>query len=136
MFALIQFYMLFKKEMSPYNPGSKVMAVKFVVFMSFWQSIIVSMLAYYGRLTPIPGWSIDNVASGLQNCILCAEMLIASIWHISAFSYKDFARTNEGKIPLLQGIADVANPVDVFEESMESFVPKKKPKKETNEPAF
>jgi len=41
-------------------------SVKFVIFFSFWQGLVVSILAHYGLIQETDYWTVDNVASGIQ----------------------------------------------------------------------
>ncbi|CAL4928184.1 unnamed protein product [Urochloa decumbens] len=72
----------------PYNPVPKFIMIKSVVFLTYWQGVLV-FLAAKSRL-------IKNAdkAADLQNFVLCVEMLIAAIGHLFAFPYKEYAGPN------------------------------------------
>jgi len=132
MFALLQFYVLFREDMKPYNIGAKFLAVKFVIFLSFWQTVIVSIAAFFHLIAPIKGLTMDQTNNCLENALLSVEMLGAAVWHIYAFSYKDYQLAAKKELgphsPLLLAMRDVANPVDVLGHSAQSFRPKRKTK--------
>ena len=39
MYCLIQFYVQVKDDISQYRPFLKIMAIKLVIFLSFWQTV-------------------------------------------------------------------------------------------------
>ncbi|CAG2257994.1 Transmembrane protein 184C [Mytilus edulis] len=99
MYSLVLFYKAMKTELAPINPVPKFLCVKFVVFFCFWQSLAIAILV---KLNVIPSggtWdfyhSITDVATGLQDFIICVEMFIAAIAHYYSFSHKPFIVTEE-----------------------------------------
>ncbi|CAC5381563.1 unnamed protein product [Mytilus coruscus] len=88
-----------KTDVAPINPVAKFLCVKFFVFFCFWQSLAIAILV---KLDVIPSggtWdfyhSITDVATGLQDFIICVEMFIAAIAHYYSFSHKPFIVTEE-----------------------------------------
>lgn len=123
MYALIMFYSMAKDEMAQYHPIGKFVSVKFVIFLSFWQSIVVAGLVYINVLRATSGWSTDNISDGVQNVLICGEMLIASIVHIKVFSYQRYVK--EGvSTPLFRTLRHVFNPRDIARDVAASFFPK------------
>ena len=41
MYCLIQFYIQIKDDISQYSPFMKILSIKLVIFLSFWQSVRV-----------------------------------------------------------------------------------------------
>lgn len=39
MYCLIQFYIQLKEDLGPYAPFLKILAIKLVIFLSFWQEV-------------------------------------------------------------------------------------------------
>jgi uncharacterized membrane-anchored protein len=39
MYCLVQFYIQIKDDISQYNPFLKILSIKLVIFLSFWQSV-------------------------------------------------------------------------------------------------
>lgn len=94
MYSLILFYKATKEELQPVKPVPKFLCVKFVVFFSFWQSVVIAALVKLNAI-PIDGtWefynNIEEVATGLQDFCICIEMFIAAVAHFFAFSHKPF----------------------------------------------
>eukprot|EP00930_Biecheleria_cincta_P066948 TRINITY_DN5329_c1_g1_i1.p1 TRINITY_DN5329_c1_g1~~TRINITY_DN5329_c1_g1_i1.p1 ORF type:complete len:411 (-),score=63.40 TRINITY_DN5329_c1_g1_i1:58-1290(-) len=80
------------------NPWSKLIAVKLVVFFTFWQGLIIQALLNYtglfqGFVDEEHGWSnAQQISKGVNNFLLCIEMTIAAVAHFYAFPPKDFKR--------------------------------------------
>lgn len=53
MYCLIQFYIQIKDDISQYQPFLKILSIKLVIFLSFWQSVSAAFCphAHSGRLT-------------------------------------------------------------------------------------
>lgn len=39
MYCLIQFYIQIKEDISQYSPFLKILSIKLVIFLSFWQTV-------------------------------------------------------------------------------------------------
>lgn len=94
MYCLVLFYKAFKEELQYLNPVPKFLCVKAVVFLSFWQSILIAALAKLGVIPQNGPWvyydNIHEVATGIQDFCICIEMFLAAIAHYYSFSYKPF----------------------------------------------
>lgn len=95
MYCLVIFYTAYRLELAPMRPFSKFLCIKAVVFFSFFQGMIISILIEIGFITQafIPGgidWNHSDIARNLQDFLICFEMLLAAIAHLFAFSHKPF----------------------------------------------
>lgn len=45
------FYFTIREDLKEYEPFYKFMAVKLVVFFSFWQMVLVEGLVYFGKMS-------------------------------------------------------------------------------------
>lgn len=97
MYSLVLFYRGTKEELAPIKPIPKFLCVKAVVFLSFWQSTVIGVLA---KLNVIPSngtWvfydNVQQVATGLQDFLICIEMFVAAVAHYYSFSHLPFADT-------------------------------------------
>ncbi|KAF0909021.1 hypothetical protein E2562_030560 [Oryza meyeriana var. granulata] len=88
LFALALFYAACRDLLQPYNPVPKFIIIKSVVFLTYWQGVLVFLAAKSGFIKNA------EKAAYLQNFVLCVEMLIAAIGHRFAFSYKEYAGSN------------------------------------------
>ncbi|ESO88509.1 hypothetical protein LOTGIDRAFT_64445, partial [Lottia gigantea] len=94
MYCLVLFYKLTKEELAPIKPVPKFMCVKAVVFLSFWQAVVIAALAKLGAIPKNGPWlfyhSVKEVATGLQDFCICIEMFFAAIAHYFSFSHKPY----------------------------------------------
>ena len=68
-----------------------MLCIKFVVFLTFWQGVIVAIAAKYGAIVETQTYTIEQSSEGLQDFIICIEMLIfILIYHFYAFMPKEF----------------------------------------------
>ncbi|TVU39875.1 hypothetical protein EJB05_13318 [Eragrostis curvula] len=88
LFALALFYAACRDLLQPYNPVPKFIMIKSVVFLTYWQGVLVFLAAKSGFIKNA------EKAAYLQNFVLCVEMLIAAIGHQFSFSYKEYAGSN------------------------------------------
>ncbi|KIW01979.1 uncharacterized protein PV09_06490 [Verruconis gallopava] len=95
MYCLIQFYLQLKDDLAEYRPFLKILCIKLVIFFSFWQSILISMLSS----SVIPGGAIlkptkkvayPDIQVGIPSMLLAIEMSIFAVLHIFAFSWKPY----------------------------------------------
>jgi len=118
MYALITLYLTVKKDLAPFKPIPKFVSVKFVIFFSFWQGLVVSILAHYGLIQETDYWTVDNVASGIQNFLICAEMVIAAGMHIRAFSYDEYKSPDGSRTKFFSSLLDSINPIDIYQDCL------------------
>lgn len=52
-YCLIQFYMPISGQLAPYKPILKFFAVKAVVFLTFWQSVLLGLLSTIGVIKSV-----------------------------------------------------------------------------------
>jgi hypothetical protein len=74
----------------PLAPFGKFVSIKCVIFLSFWQSVLISILAYAGYIKETNDYNLEDVTKGLQDFLICIEMGIAAIAFRYTFSQKDF----------------------------------------------
>ncbi|EDW03122.1 GH10663 [Drosophila grimshawi] len=91
MYCLVLFYRANKEDLKPMKPIPKFLCIKAVVFFSFFQGVLLNVLVYYKIIEHIFGdVGDDNLASVLQNFLICIEMFIAAIAHIYSFPHHPF----------------------------------------------
>jgi len=91
-YCLVLFYLGTKHQLVKFNPIPKFLCIKLVVFATFWQSVLLAILVKIGwiRAAPEIGYSEDNIATSLQDFLICLEMVLASVGHWIAFPVEDF----------------------------------------------
>ncbi|XP_043957718.1 transmembrane protein 184ba isoform X3 [Gambusia affinis] len=92
LYALFLFYSSTRELLSPYRPTLKFLTVKSVIFLSFWQGMLLAILEKCGAIPQInsPEVSVGEgtVAAGYQNFIICIEMFFAALALRHAFTYQ------------------------------------------------
>jgi len=121
MYALVLFYVVARDELKPYNVVPKFLSIKFIIMMSFWQSVVVAGLVEINVIHDTTRWTQDSISTGVQNALICFEMLIVAIWHLSAFNYQEFASQGPEDTPILPGLIMSFNLIDVFKDISHSF---------------
>lgn len=116
MYGLILLYHEFKEELRPLGMLNKLLAVKGVVFVSFWQSIVISGLVSLHVIEGTLTYTEDEVAAGLQNFLICLEMIAAAICHRYVFSFTDFHHENAIVSPITRALVDMM-PHDIIREA-------------------
>ncbi|KAK3022165.1 hypothetical protein RJ639_045360 [Escallonia herrerae] len=90
LYALALFYVACRDLLQPFNPVPKFIIIKSVVFLTYWQGVLVFLAAKTGFIKDA------DEAAEFQNFIICLEMLIAAVGHLYAFPYKEYAGANIG----------------------------------------
>lgn len=89
LYALVLFYHAAEELLRPYRPLPKFLAVKAVIFFSFWQGVALSVAIRLGALKDVGGYSAHEQATGLQDVLICVEMLAAAVCHAFVFPYTE-----------------------------------------------
>ncbi|CAG8454989.1 11331_t:CDS:2 [Diversispora eburnea] len=109
--TLISFYLIIKHCQNYHK----------VIFFSFWQDVLLSILAEVGVIKETKYWTSANISRGLNALLICLEMVIFAFLHIYAFDYRKY-RDIEGikrkhkRSPISKGILDAFNPKDIYNE--------------------
>jgi len=90
LYALALFYYASREHLKPYNPVWKFLAVKTVVFLTFWQSLFVSIFPL-GNKAEADAWN---------NFILCLEMFAFGLLHMRSFPGTEFMDEGKGGVAL------------------------------------
>lgn len=75
LWSLALFYLCTKEILSPYYPLLKFITVKSVIFLSFWQGAVLSLLELIGYISNIKDIPAGVVAAGWQNFLRFGEIL-------------------------------------------------------------
>lgn len=92
LYCLVLFYVATKEELMPIQPVGKFFSVKCIVFASFWQGMLITILVN-AQVIPTDLWNFKSKADcsqGLQDFLICIEMFIAAVAHIYVFSHEPF----------------------------------------------
>ncbi|MEW5310735.1 MAG: hypothetical protein WDW38_002503 [Sanguina aurantia] len=91
--CLVNFYNAMHEELAPIRPLSKFITIKAIVFMTFWQGIVITLLVSVGVIQRDPWdprFDATDVASGIQDFLICIEMFIAALAQAYAFPPRDY----------------------------------------------
>uniref|UniRef100_A0A674C361 Transmembrane protein 184B n=2 Tax=Salmo trutta TaxID=8032 RepID=A0A674C361_SALTR len=143
LYALFLFYFATRNLLVPYSPMLKFLMVKSVIFLSFWQGMLLAILEKCGAIPKInsPEVSVGEgtVAAGYQNFIICIEMFFAAVALRHAFTYKvymDKRLDSYGSFPIYgqygrcapmksisSSLKETMNPGDMVQDAIHNFSP-------------
>lgn len=87
--GLMKFYHAVDKELEWCRPFPKFLCIKGVVFVTFWQSMVLKILAETTDMGG-DGDSADSWSEQTQNFLICLEMLLFSIAHFYCFPVEEW----------------------------------------------
>lgn len=101
MYCVIQFYLQLRTDLAPHRPFLKVAAIKLVIFLSFWQSFIISVLTSSSLelVKPTKHIAYPDLKIGIPSLLLCIEMAFFSLLHLFAFPYKPYTESAKNSEP-------------------------------------
>lgn len=100
--GLLKFYHIVRDDLLWCQPFAKFLCIKGVVFMTFWQGLVIAIFIYFQNSDRNEK---DATASMLQNLLICVEMLIFSIFHWCVFPVDEWTEGYRPKIMERPGIA-------------------------------
>ncbi|XP_031497778.1 uncharacterized protein LOC116262488 [Nymphaea colorata] len=118
LYALALFYMACRDLLRPFNPVPKFILIKSVVFLTYWQGVMV-FLAAKSRFIKTA-----EEAADFQNFLICVEMLVAAVGHLYAFPYKEYAGANIGASGgLTTNLTHALKVNDFYHDTVHQFAP-------------
>ncbi|XP_048048808.1 transmembrane protein 184A isoform X1 [Megalobrama amblycephala] len=135
LYALFLFYFATSDLLRPFEPVLKFLTIKSVIFLSFWQGMVLAILERCGVIPEalvIDGHSVGagTVAAGWQNFIICIEMFFAAIALRYAFTSSVYrekkSETPENVAPMhsiSSGLKETINPGDMVQDAIHNFSP-------------
>lgn len=91
MYCIIQFYVQLKDDIQEHKPLLKVAAIKLVIFLSFWQTLAISLLTGTGAIKASNQIQAPDIKIGIPAMLLDIEMAIFAIFHLWAFSWRPYS---------------------------------------------
>jgi len=138
LYCLALFYKIAQEELKPYKPVLKFAAIKLVIFFCYWQSVVISVVVALGLIPRIADWSEGQVATTIQDMLICFEMFLFSILHFYAFPYDMYKVNTLSQKPLIhtielgggvmKSVAHSMNQSDMVNDTIETFGKKKEEK--------
>lgn len=92
MYCILQYYAQFKKPLAEHKLGLKVLAIKLVIFLSFWQTIAISLAtgSTFHIISPNVKFAYPDLKVGVPSLLLCVEMALFAILHLWSFPYAQY----------------------------------------------
>nr|CAG4648644.1 EOG090X05RX [Polyphemus pediculus] len=137
LYALFLFYFATKDLLTAYEPVLKFAIIKSVIFLSFWQGVLLAVLEKLEIISPIygqdgkPSTNAGTVSAGYQNFLVCIEMGFAAVALRYAFPVTVYAQNcttdSRGRSVTMQSISsslkETVNPKDIMTDAFHNFHP-------------
>jgi hypothetical protein len=128
MYCLDQFYIQLKEDLRPNRPILKMLSIKLIVFLTFWQTWLISILIHFGALKPTKYVAGQDLRIGIPSLLTCAETVIFALIHRWAFPWSPYDINRLPKYPkqmyegdVVDAVLDAMNPWDYFKASARGF---------------
>ncbi|CAF2766201.1 unnamed protein product [Rotaria sp. Silwood2] len=146
LYGLFLFYEATKHILAKYDPVLKFLTIKSVIFLTFWQGVLLAIFEQFGVIQAFQGksnLSVGTVAAGWQNFFICIEMCLAAVALRFAFPHQPYIvhenhfstpSSNSGpgpsnvggRIATMQSISnnlkETMNPKDIMHGKLNDFI--------------
>lgn len=112
LYCMIQFYTLTKEELAPIQPFAKFMCFKAIVFLTWWQGLIIAIVL---ALQSANLSDEETLEARIQDFIICIEMGFAACAHVYIFPAKPYqlmGSHKRGSVAVLSDYASIDTPPD------------------------
>merc|ERR1712029_653671 len=139
LYALFLFYFATRELLRPFDPVLKFFSIKSIIFMSFWQGVLLALLEKMGYILPmcdvngnLRTLDAGTISAGYQNFLVCIEMLLAAIalryaFPISVYLNEGVINGSAGRSVTMQSISssltETMNPRDIMADAIHNFHP-------------
>lgn len=129
--ALVLFYHATRDMLKPFDPVLKFFTVKSVIFLSFWQGVLLAILEWSDVIEEFNYINPGTISAGYQNFLICIEMFFAAIALRFAFPYTTYSVQcvggNTGRSFTMSSISsslkETMNPRDIMTDAIHNFHP-------------
>ncbi|KZW01476.1 DUF300-domain-containing protein [Exidia glandulosa HHB12029] len=124
LYGLWVFYSLTKEELDGRRPFAKFLCIKLIVFFTFYQSFVFSVLQNYNIIHETEFWTATNVADGLNALATTIEMVFFALLMAWAYPNKEYSSMGP-KTSIWRALWDSINFTDFLAEiylSLKFFV--------------
>ncbi|PLW16265.1 hypothetical protein PCANC_16845 [Puccinia coronata f. sp. avenae] len=97
LYGLMVFYTVTKTHLKGQSPLAKFLTIKGIVFFTFYQGFVFSILEKHGVIKGSMYWTPTNVSEGLQALCTTIEMVVFSIIMIFSFSAQSYKAMKPGQ---------------------------------------
>ncbi|KAH7359617.1 organic solute transporter Ostalpha-domain-containing protein [Pyrenochaeta sp. MPI-SDFR-AT-0127] len=100
MYCLVQFYIQLKEDLGEHRPFLKILSIKLVIFLCFWQNFLIALLTTEnGPLKPNKLVAGPDLRIGIPCILTCVEMAFFALLHRRAFPWKPYDITSLARHP-------------------------------------
>lgn len=92
-YCVVLFCKVMQDKLTGIRPLSKFLIIKFIIFLTFWQSVIIPFCNYIDAVQSVLLYSQDT--DGIKNLLICIEMAFAGIGHHMYYNYSQFSNGSE-----------------------------------------
>jgi len=119
LYSLGLFWVCMHNDLKPFRPVPKFLCVKLIIFASYWQGFLLSVLVWIGVIPDaVEGYSPDNLAAAIQDALICIEMPLFAAYHWHAFSWRDYDKVRmSARMKVGHAFRDAFGPKDLIEDS-------------------
>ncbi|KAJ7874825.1 organic solute transporter Ostalpha-domain-containing protein [Mycena olivaceomarginata] len=96
-FGYVYLYMPISAYLAPQKPLLKLFAIKAVVFLTFWQSTMLSGLSLIGVVKDTTYMTAEDINIGFAALLETFEMMLFAFLHLRAFTYKPYKPFHDPK---------------------------------------
>ncbi|KAJ3570437.1 hypothetical protein NPX13_g5731 [Xylaria arbuscula] len=124
LYSLGLFWVCMHDDLIPYRPVPKFLCIKLIIFASYWQGFLLSVLVWVGAIPDdVPDYTQDNLAAAIQDALICVEMPAFALAHWYAFSWHDYANNtvSSARMPVKYALRDAFGFIDLIEDSKDTF---------------
>ncbi|KAF5670070.1 hypothetical protein FHETE_4753 [Fusarium heterosporum] len=86
--AILQMYMILKKDLAHHSPMLKLTAFKIIVGLTFMQEILFTILSDRNVLEPTDTLTYADVHVSIPNLVICIEMVPLALFFMYAYPWK------------------------------------------------
>ncbi|XP_005367172.1 transmembrane protein 184A isoform X1 [Microtus ochrogaster] len=134
LYALLLFYFATRDFLRPFKPMLKFFTIKAIIFLSFWQGVVLAILERCGvipEVQAVDGTRVGagTLAAGYQNFLICVEMLFASLALRYAFPSQVYSEKKNSPAPpapmqsISSGLKETISPQDIVQDAIHNFSP-------------
>lgn len=109
LYSLALFWMCTADDLKSFRPWPKFLAIKLIIFASYWQGCFLSVLQYLNVIHDVGHYTKSNLALAIQDTLICLEMPFFAIGHWYAFRVADYypaAHVSFARMPLSFALRD------------------------------
>ncbi|CAH8673729.1 unnamed protein product [Schistosoma rodhaini] len=75
-YGLLLFYFATREQLKPFSPLLKFATIKSIIFFSFWQDVLFSILEWSHVINMTSGYSATLIAGIYKNLLICIELYL------------------------------------------------------------